>query len=333
MSKDKKVMNELKSLIYAQSKKEYKQCLWLSPKSHCNKDCIKAHSIQNRQILDQLASKHHVVMAVPKQNLNTETEPEIEFKQVGRNQATTFTGLCQKHDSELFRPIDINEFDVSNQQQKFLIAYRSVLRELHTRIKAAIDLQTFYIDSQTIYQKFVELGKCDPNNLKEPRMLEAKEIINAIDFYVYKYVYDNIYKSNSFAEIEHECIRIERNCPLAVSSLFDPIKSISGRKRLEPKFIVLNVFPQKKDTIILLSYLREHQEYLRPYANEIINASGEYQLYLLSKTILRYCENFVISPEHFKGFSQQKIDAIKNFYLATVRQIDLDHNDQNLTLF
>jgi hypothetical protein len=332
MSKDKKVMNELKSLIYAQSKKEYKQCLWLWPKSHCNKDCIKAHSIQNRQILDQLASKHHVVMAVPKQNLNTGSE--IEFKQVGRNQATTFTGLCQKHDSELFRPIDINEFDVSNQQQKFLIAYRSVLRELHTRIKAAIDSQTIYIDSQTIYQKFVELGKCDPNNLKEPRMLDATEkIINASEGYKYKQVYDNIYNSNSFTEIEHECIRIETNCPLAVSSLFDPIKSIIGRKRLEPKFIVLNVFPQNQYTIILLSYLRDHQEDLRPYANEILNASGEYQLYLLSKTILRYCENFVISPEHFKGFSQQKIDAIKNFYLATVRQIDLDHNDQNLMLF
>lgn len=323
MSKDKKVMNELKSLIYAQSKKEYKQCLWLWPKSHCNKDCIKAHSIQNGQILDQLASKNHVVMAVPKQNLNT--GPEIEFKQVGRNQATTFTGLCQKHDSELFRPIDINEFDVSNPQQKFLIAYRSVLRELHTRIKAAID-------SQTSYQEFVELGKCDPNNRDISERVTNKSV-NAIDFYVYKYVYDNIYNSNSFTEIEHECIRIERNCPLAVSSLFDPIESIIGRKRLEPKFIVFNVFPQKQDTIILLSYLREHQEALKPHANKIITATGEDQLYLLSKTILRYCENFVISPEHFKGFSQQKVDAIKNFYLATVRQIDLDHNDQNLMLF
>jgi hypothetical protein len=298
MSKDKKVMNELKSLIYAQSKKEYKQCLWLRPKFDCNKDCIKAHSIQNRQILDQLASKNHVVMAVAKHNLNTETGPEIEFKQVGRNQATTFTGLCQKHDSELFRPIDINEFDVSNQQQKFLIAYRSVLQELHTRIKAAIDLQTFY-------QNSVELGKCDPNKLNK-QMWEAKEIINAIDFYVYKYVYDNIYNSNSFTKIEHEFIRIERNCPLAVSSLFAPIKSIIWLKRLEPKFIVLNVFPQKKDTIILLSYLRDHQKALKHHANKIITATGEAQLYLLSKTILRYCENFVISPQHFNFFPQKK---------------------------
>jgi hypothetical protein len=321
MSKDKKVMNELKSLIYTQPNKKYNKCLW--PKSNCTEDCIKAHSIQNGQILDQLASKNHVVMAVAKQNLNT--GPEIEFKQVGRNEATTFTGLCQKHDSELFRPIDINEFDVSNPQQKFLIAYRSVLRELHTRIEAAIDLQTRY-------QKSVELGKCDPNNLDISKLV-TNTLANACDFYKYKQVYDKIYNSNSFTKIEHECIRIERNCPLAVSSLFDPIKSISGQKRLEPKFIVLNVFPQKRDTIILLSYLRDHQQALKPHANKIITATGEDQLYLLSETILRYCENFVISPQHFNLFPQQKIDAIKNFFLGTFTQIDLDHNDQNLMLF
>jgi len=323
MSKDKKVMNELKNLIYTQLKKKYNKCLW--PKSNCTEDCIQAHSIQNGQILDQLASKDHVVMAVPKQNLNT--GPEIEFKQVGRNQATTFTGLCQKHDSELFRPIDINEFDVSNQQQKFLLAYRSVLRELHTRIKVAIELNTFY-------QGCVERGKCAPNNLNDPIRMGAnikREL--ASDFYKYKQVYDKSYNSNSFTKIEHECIRIERNCPLAVSSLFDPIESISGQKRLEPKFIVLNVFPQKKDTIILLSYLRDDQQALKPHANKIITATGEDQLYLLSETILRYCENFVISPQHFNLFSQQKIDAIKNFFLATLTQIDLDHNDKNLMLF
>lgn len=146
-------------------------------------------------------------------------------------------------------------------------------------------------------------------------------------------MYDHIYNSNSFTKIEHECIRIERNCPLTVSSPFDPIKSIISLKRPEQKFLVLNVFPQKKDTIILLSYLRDHQKDLRPYANEIINASGEYQLYLLSKTILRYCENFVISPQHFKSFSSQKVDAIKIFYLETAKGSDYDDNNEKLMLF
>jgi cold shock CspA family protein len=64
------------------------------------------------------------------------------------------------------------------------------------------------------------------NNIKNNAIPSARDrfrVINAINWYQYKQNYDNIYNSNSFTEIEHECIRIERNCPLAVSSLFDPI--------------------------------------------------------------------------------------------------------------
>ncbi|QIZ73360.1 hypothetical protein [Oxynema aestuarii] len=321
MSEDKKVMNELKNDIYTQISSKYNKCLW--PKSDCTNDCIKAHSIQNSQILDQLASNNHVVMPVAR--LNLDTGPEIEFKKVGRNKATTFTGLCSEHDRQLFRPIDVNKFDSSNEEQKFLIAYRSVLRELHTRIKAAIDLQT-------TYQKSVKLGKCDPNN-RDISLFVTCRIVNAIDFCLYKKMYDNIYNSNSFTEVQHDYICIEKSCPLAVSSLFNPINSSAQNKRPEPKFIVLNVFPHNKNTIVLLSYLSHHQKELSSYANEIINANGDDRLYLLSKTILRYCENFVISPEQFESFSPPKVDAIKKFYGETAKRSDYDDDNENLMLF
>ncbi len=322
MSEDKKVRNEFKNLIYTQLSNKYNKCLY--PKSDCTKDCINAHSIQNSQILDQLASNNHLVMAVPR--LNLDTMPQIEFKKVGRNKATTFTGLCSEHDSQLFRPIDVNKFDTSNEEQKFLIAYRSVIRELHTRIKVAIDLQT-------TYHKLVEAGKCDPNNGDKPMWEATMAIANGYDLYKYKNLYDNIYNSNSFTEVKHDYICIKKSCPLAVSSLFNPINSSDQNNRPDPKFIVLNVFPHNKNTIVLLSYLSNHQKELRAYANEIINASGEYQLYLLSKTILRYCENFVISPEHFESFSSQKIDDLKKFYWETAKRIDYDDNNENLMLF
>jgi hypothetical protein len=324
MSEDKKVMNELKNFIYNQLRQKYNKCLW--PKSDCTKDCIKAHSIQNSQILDQLASNNHLVMPVPR--LNLDTAPEIEFKNVGRNKATTFTGLCGEHDSQLFRPIDVNKFDSSNEEQKFLMAYRSILRELHTRIKVAIDLQT-------TYQKSAEAGMWDPKNMDEAFWEAAtRPIKNACILYKYKQEYDNIYNSNLFPEVKHDYICIEKGCPLAVSSLFNPINGSAQNKNPEAKFIVLNVFPHNNNTIVLFSYMSNHQKELRSYANEIINATNkDYQLYLLSKIILRYCENFVISPEHFESFSSQKVDAIKKFYLETTKQSDYDEDNENLMLF
>jgi hypothetical protein len=322
MSEDKKAMNELKNSIYTQLGKKYNKCLW--PKSDCTQGCINAHSIQNSQILGQLASNNHLVMAVPRPNLDT--MPEIEFKKVGRNKATTFTGLCSEHDRKLFLPIDVNEFDSSNEEQKFLIAYRSVIRELHTKIKVAIDLQT-------TYHKLVEIEKCNPNNLEKPMWEATMATVNSYNLYQYKLIYDNIYNSNSFLEVKHDYICIKKNCLLAVSSLFNPINGRVQNKRHEAKFIVINVFPHNKNTIVLLSYLSSHQKELRPYANEIINARAEYQLYVLSKTILRNCENFVISPEHFDSFSSEKVDDIKNFYLETTKRNDYDEDNDNLMLF
>ena len=320
MSPDEQVTNELKNSIFNQAKKVYKKCFW--PKSNCNQDSIRAHSIQNGQIFERLASNNHVIMLTAKQNLDI--GPSIEFKSVGRNQATTFYGLCKQHDTELFRPIDINIFNIYNEEQKFLIAYRSVLRELHSRMKA-------FIDIQLLYQESNKLGiKSDHYNL-----ITIEKFNKWYTFDKYKKLLDVIYSKNLYNKIEHNCIHIEnRDCPLAVSSLISPTNNMKFiQEPLEPKFIIFNVFPQEKNITILFSYIKSHREHLVPYLNEIKNSSGEYQLYLLSKTIMRYCENFVISPEHFNGFTSSKTDAIKAFYYATATQIDYDCDSQDLMLF
>jgi len=308
------VMNELKQSIYKQPKKRYDKCLWA--KTDCNKDSINAHSIQNSKTLDRLVYKNHVYMAVPKQDLDG--VPDIEFKLVGRNKATTFTGLCSQHDRELFLPIDCHEFDINNEEQKFLIAYRSVLRELHSRMKAANDIQE-------VCQKFVESNSDNPK-VEETKCIPIPYIVKAYNFYIYKQAYDNIYKGNLLTEIEHDYIRIEnKNCPLAVSSLIPLID--------DKKFIVFNVFPQENDITILFSYMKSHKKDLSHYINNIKNTSDECKLYLLSKIILRYCENFVLSPEHFNTFSSGKIDTIKTFYYKTSKSIDYDYDHQDLMLF
>ena len=314
MLSNKQVMNELKQLIYTQPKKDYEKCFWA--KTDCNQNPIKAHSIQNSKTLDRLVCNNHVYMAVTKQNLDV--RPDIEFKLVGRKNATTFTGLCQQHDTELFLPIDRHEFDINNEEQKFLIAYRSVLRELHSRMKAANDIQE-------VCQKFVESNSDNPK-VEETKCIPIPYIVKAYNYYRYKEAYDNIYKGNLLTEIEHDYIRIKnKNCHLAVSSLISPIDDM--------KFIIFNVFPQENDITILFSYIKSHKKDLSPYINKIKNTSGEYQLHLLSKIILKYCENFVVSPEHFETFSSHKIDIIKDFYYKTNTSIDYDCDHEDLMLF
>jgi hypothetical protein len=70
----------------------------------------------------------------------------------GRNEASTFTGLCSAHDADLFRPIDTRELDVNDREQFFLLAYRSVTREVHAPLLArrfdSIEHDIIVLDNQ-----------------------------------------------------------------------------------------------------------------------------------------------------------------------------------------
>src|SRR5882724_6123875 len=74
------------------------------PSEMCEHPAIRAHSIPSGTILAVLADDGHVVM--PSLKLKVPPPAEISFKRVGKNQATTFTGLCARHDNDIFRPID-----------------------------------------------------------------------------------------------------------------------------------------------------------------------------------------------------------------------------------
>src|SRR4029077_17430376 len=82
-------------------KRGFDKCL--PPSMDCEDEPIRAHSIQNARVLDLVQTDGHVLM--PRYKLGR-GELKLEFAKVGRNDATTFTGLCAKHDSELFKEID-----------------------------------------------------------------------------------------------------------------------------------------------------------------------------------------------------------------------------------
>ena len=124
---------EKKMLAYAfdADKWKFKKCL--EPYMQCNGSIIRAHTVQNSKVLDLLVRDGHVVSF--KHWYEKDRGPIIDYGLVGRKEATTFTGLCDEHDNEVFRPIDTNDINAENQQHLFLLAYRAVLRELHATME------------------------------------------------------------------------------------------------------------------------------------------------------------------------------------------------------
>src|SRR5690554_2792439 len=139
--------NELIDFSAKATKGLFRRCLF--PSVECNEKPIKAHSIQNSRVMDLLEKGGHVVMINYK--FQGKKKPEMQFKHLGRNLASTFQGLCSKHDSDLFRDIDTLDFEETNEKQLFLLFYRSVVRELHACMDTALK-------TQLGYQKRVEMS-------------------------------------------------------------------------------------------------------------------------------------------------------------------------------
>ncbi len=137
------VKSFLKGSFFKSIKTNLKNC-W-PPNGSCNSKPIKAHSIQNSRVLELLNSNGHLIM--PQEKFVHKGEiPIVGFSEIGRNEASTFTGLCGTHDKEIFAPIDDFELDLNNSQQLFLLAYRSIIKKMHSLALSMLMVEKIYED-------------------------------------------------------------------------------------------------------------------------------------------------------------------------------------------
>ena len=315
---------EYKEFIIKQNKKNFLRCFW--PGGRCMEKAIRAHSIQNSRVLASIAERGDVIMLRAKQDFDS--GPKVRFESIGKNNATTFTGLCQKHDDILFKPIEKAAIDLSSEEHLFLLAYRAILRELHSKMKAAIDFGS-------IYEKGCKDGKFDPRIHDVASQSLTMKIAESYSCYRYKFSFDVLYRKKLFDQVSHAKLSVKSDKPIiAVSSVYDVFNNMRFyQDRMDPKVIALNILPLNEYTHIIFSFRKDHEETLRPSLAPILSATGHYQLYLISKLVLRHCENFVISPGHFRTFSPEKIEAMTRYFSKNMFARKEDYDDENLYLF
>ena len=177
--------------------------------------------------------------------------PEIVFRPVGKNRATTFTGLCGNHDRELFRTIEANPLQTSDSQHLFLLSYRAVLMEAHASRKSAIDLQLSF-------QKGVEMGIYPKEEPSLPGMIAVEHLSAAYLVEDVKKRFDQAYLINAWDVVGHQVFLIESRPALAVNSMFSTDRYSEVLDALV--FVTLNVFPvTHEQTAVVFSLLRSRK--------------------------------------------------------------------------
>lgn len=210
----------------------------------CQKQAIRAHSVQNSRVLDLLVRDGHVKALG--RTIDGISGAAIRFENVGRKEATTFTGFCSEHDSQIFRPIDIEPFDPTNRLHLFLVSYRAVAKELHAQMEPAFRIQAGY-------KERVRLG-LDTGNKPEPiGMLALDWMFKSYSTYEYKLHFDNALVSGKFDAVLHDIISINHDSPaIAVCSLFsiDDVTNKGDYVR-----VALNVIPMTTTESVVIFIL------------------------------------------------------------------------------
>jgi hypothetical protein len=298
----------------------YELCLW--PLSECRQQAIRAHSVQNSRVLDLLSDHGHVIM--PRIEFRKSAPPRLVFEEIGRHQATTFTGLCAEHDQLLFRPIDVQPLDPNDSRQLFLLAYRSLLREVHAARKTAID-------HQAGYQEGVAQGLYPDDTPCAPGLLAIEHGMAAFLVEEVKERYDEAYATGNWAALEHHLILLDVGPVLAVSSVFST--DLWAESTDAPAFVAVNVVPIEQHTVAIFSYLREQRLQMVEAFERVWASTGDLQTYELSKLLLRKCENIALASRHFQSLGPQQRETIREYFERNTCGHGYEREDPNLNIF
>jgi len=161
-------------------------------------------------------------------------------------------------------------------------------------------------------------------------MFATAHLANAYECYEYKRQFDQYYLNTDWSQLQHHIIVLKDQMPsIAVSSMF----SLDDLDAPETPRVTLSVFPADGQVMIAFSAVPKDAPFVMAYLDRILCSDGQFQKYLLSKLILQSCDNFVIAPTYYNALTQERQDAICQFYVETIVANAEDHEDERLYLF
>lgn len=295
----------------------------LAPGNNCSSGAIAAHSIQRSGPLALLAAHGHV--CVLRGPIGPQKPPAAVFKRIGVRQASVFTGLCAKHDSELFAPIERQPFDPENRLHFRLHAYRAILQETHASMETAARLQS-------TYQQELALGLSDSDDPSPFGIFTTQRLIACYATWLYKEQCDGAFGEAPLLDFEHDVLQLPGTGPrIAVSALFslDHLRVQDDIARA-----AITVFPTVEgDTFVIISYLPKDQAIVRADLTNVLHSRGVAQRYLLSRLLLENCQNIAFAPALVDAMSIEQREIILDFFNRTVLRNDPDFQSPHLNLF
>ena len=298
--------------IIAQISKNLKEKKWNCLVNGCDGIAINSHLIQQNGLLSNITYNGHLVeLKMTDANKWDNKQLPFEFGKVGIKHALTHKVFCNKHDTEIFKPIESEDKNFESYEAFLLFSYRVVCAEIR---KKEINIEQFsrLLNVNSLFEnkgKDFLKSNITGNKLGIDDLLILKiELENEIEYNTekYKYFVNKYHKLEIYASALFSANDID-----FFANIFEP----------DLENVYIHFLPLEDDFLILVGY---HSEYVSEktiaYCNSWKNLTFENLQKKLTTLFCYNIENWGLSSELYKEISDknkskyiQKLMETKNF--------------------
>lgn len=278
---------------------EDKKCLFPG----CNESAIGSHVLQEHGILKEIVDSTNHFYAIGHVPVFHMTEEKVfTIKKIGINAGYKFRGFCNKHDTEIFLPIEKHPIDLTDGRNQCLFAYRTVCLELSKQ-------QTYLEINKDVLKAMYEV---EPNKVHAIILQPAEYAIKDMEFYK-KEIEDFIFngKLNSF-NLDLIVLPEKKICFSAAMSIEDRANKLTsdvdeyGRPNENPLPIsILNYFPYRGHSYLLAAHhKRFFCNWTKSLAPKLVKTKDQDKI--ISDILTYRLEFWAMAPMFYERLSKDK---------------------------
>ncbi len=313
-----KEYNKIRSLY--RNSASVKDCFYYDKRS-CSSTIVRAHSLQRQGpflVLEKIEGEQRFIFSHTDIDF---TENGQDFKKLGRLNASTFTGFCKKHDTELFKEIenDYNSIDINSDKHCFLLTYRAYAQSYHAKVEELKLWQTD--DEKTKNALHFRYKEDDIKRIIETLKLGISDLMRT------KKQIDHAIENNDYGIFEYFIDELPYTVPIATASMVTPLVTINNKEinrsinvNNTPSVLITTVLPFKTRSVVIVAAFAGEKTSVDILDDLDIAPKIRRQRYL--SFLLMHEENIFIAP----AFFETKTGAWKKDYIDTYQRF-MDYSE------
>jgi hypothetical protein len=296
---------------------EQPMCLHPLAGGSCGRRIIDAHTVQRRVGLKAIEEDGHVLSARRSLGAMFENAGTFVPQRQGVRRASTFRGFCDKHDAELFRPIETKSWD-ANKENAFLFSFRAVAYETHAKLAAKrIGLwQKTWIDrgdnffEQATSQQFLA------------NYLTGVEL-GIKDSLVWKEKFDRIYRHSAYSDYHYLCIEFRPALPIVTCGGMHVEWDFNGRElqniiREAPSYehLTFNITASDDVSLVIFGWVGDPTGPSYQFLQSLLSQPVERLSQAVIRLAFEYFENTFMRQSWWEGLGPSAQGTIKRHALS-----------------